>query len=524
MPMIVKNIVKENRYYDSATLMLLTSKIGKQLGSTKNVAVMMATDMNKDLMEASKLLTDDGRAAGANDLVFAIRAESEEAVDKVLEMATEELNKKAAHMKKESSDVVKTVEEAISQCPDASIAVVSLPGKFAAREVKKLLMADRHVLLFSDNVTLEEEKNLKDLALERGLLMMGPDCGTAVINGVGLGFANQVKRGNIGIVAASGTGLQEVMCQISNRGGGISQAFGTGGRDVKEAIGGRMMLSCLDLLENDDHTDVIVIVSKPPAPSVLDKIASYLRGRNKTVVACFLGSEKKGEADVPWKEAATLEEAARMALQLSGTGDSSNHEPDPEIVSAMAAQKNLLQPQQKYIRGLYCGGTLAYEAMLMIREYTKRVYSNIAMTEDEKMGGAQNSREHTILDLGDDEFTVGKPHPMIEPSLREERLLMEAADPETALILTDVEIGYGSNENPAAVLAEEVAKAQKILQEQNRHVIFAAAICGTYEDFQNYDAQKQILENQGILVAESNAQAVKLALSAVISEEKEKRV
>ena len=160
----------------------------------------------------------------------------------------------------------------------------------------------------------------------------------------------------------------------------------------------------------------------------------------------------------------------------------------------------------------------------MIREHTKKVYSNIAMTEDEKMGGVQNSREHTILDLGDDEFTVGKPHPMIEPSLREERLLMEAADPETALILTDVEIGYGSNENPAAVLAEEVAKAQKMLQEQNRHVIFAAAICGTYEDFQNYDAQKQILEKQGILVAESNAQVVKLALSAVISEEKEKCV
>lgn len=513
--MILKNIIKANSYYDSATLMLLTSKIGRQLGTTKNVAVMMASDMNKDLMEASGLLTEDGRAAGANDLVFAIRAESEEELEQVLSMAQEELNKKAASMKKESQDAAGTVEEALEQFPDASVAVVSLPGQFAAREVKKLLLADRHVLLFSDNVTLEEEKNLKDLALERGLLMMGPDCGTAVINGVGLGFSNQVKRGNIGMVAASGTGLQEVMCQISNRGGGISQAFGTGGRDVKEAIDGRMMLSCLELLEEDDATDVIVIVSKPPAPSVLERIASYLRGKDKTVVACFLGSEPPADGDFPWKTASTLEEAARMAVELAGAGDSSRHELTEELVLEAASGKTKLQAQQRYIRGLYCGGTLAYETMLMVRGQYGKVYSNIALNDGEKIGGSEPSREHTVLDLGDDEFTVGKPHPMIEPSLREERLLEEAADPETAVILADVEIGYGSHENPAQILAEEVEKARKYLEEQNRHVVFVAAICGTHEDFQGYEAQKQILRQQGILVAESNAQAVELALSVV---------
>ncbi|MBS6644891.1 MAG: acyl-CoA synthetase FdrA [Clostridiaceae bacterium] len=513
--MILKNVVKTNQYYDSATLMLLTSKIGRQLGSAKNVAVMMATDMNKDLMETSGLLTDDGRRAGANDLVFAIRAKTEEDVNQVLEMASEELNNKAAHMKKESNDIVKTVEEAMERHPNASIAVVSLPGAFAAREVKKLLMADRHVLLFSDNVSLEEERKLKDLALERGLLMMGPDCGTAVINGAGLGFANRVKRGTIGLAAASGTGLQEVMCQISNRGGGISQAFGTGGRDVKEAIGGRMMLACLELLEHDDSTDVIVIVSKPPAPSVLEKIAGYLRGKKKPVVACFMGSEADDDSGLPWKTAATLEEAARMAVELSGTGDRNRHEASPEMLEAAMSQRMLLQPEQKYIRGLYCGGTLAYEAMLQIRRHTKKVYSNIAVTGDEKIGGGQNSKEHTVLDLGDDEFTVGKPHPMIEPSLREERLLSEAADKETAVILADVEIGYGSHENPASVLAEEVAKARELLKEQKRHVIFAAAICGTHEDVQNYEEQKRILQQQGILVAESNAQAVETALSVI---------
>ncbi|MBT9776770.1 acyl-CoA synthetase FdrA [Clostridium sp. MCC353] len=522
--MIVKNVIKTNQYYDSATLMLLTSKIGRHLGSAKHVAVMMATDMNKDLMEASGLLTDEGREAGANDLVFAIRGESEEEINKVLLMAEEELNTKAAHMKKESQDVVKTVEEAVSQYPNASMAVVSLPGQFAAREVKKLLMADRHVLLFSDNVSLEEERKLKDLALERGLLMMGPDCGTAVINGVGLGFSNQVKRGNIGLAAASGTGLQEVMCQISNRGGGISQAFGTGGRDVKEAIGGRMMLSCLELLENDHSTDVIVIVSKPPSPSVLEKIAAYLRGKKKPVVACFMGNEGNDDPSLPWKTAAALDETARLAVELAGTGDSRRHEIPAEMVSEAMAQRTLLQPGQKYIRGLYCGGTLAYETMLLIRSHTKKVYSNIAVTDEERIDGLQASKEHTVLDLGDDEFTVGKPHPMIEPSLREERLLQEAADPETAVILADVETGYGSHENPARVLAEEVAKAQEILKEQNRHIIFVASICGSYEDFQDYEEQKRILKQQGILVMESNAQAAELALAIMEELEKEGNV
>lgn len=514
--MILKNIVKKNSYYDSATLMLLTSKIGAQLGSTKDAAVMMATDMNKEIMEASGLLAEEGRSAGQNDLVFAIRAASQEDVEKVLAMAEEELNSRAKSMKQDSQDMVKTTESALSQYPDANIAVVSLPGRFAAREVKKLLMADRHVLLFSDNVSLEEEKELKTIALERGLLMMGPDCGTAVINGVGLGFANRIHPGNIGIVAASGTGLQEVMCQISNRGGGVSQALGTGGRDVKEAIGGMMMLSCLEFLEQDDATDVIVIVSKPPAASVVKKLKTQLANTKKPIVACFMGmSEENGGESVPWHRAVTLEEVARLAVELSQNGDSSVHVLDSGLCSSFSEQKKRLAFSQKYIRGLYCGGTLAYEAMLMIREKTGCVYSNIAIEKKEKIDGMASSTEHTVLDLGDDEFTVGKPHPMIEPSLRSERLLTEALDPETAVILADVEIGYGSHKNPAQVLADEVAEAQKALEMQGRQVIFVASICGSYEDFQNYTLQKEILEMQGILVAESNAQAVRLAMSVL---------
>lgn len=516
--MILQNIVRKNSYYDSATLMLLTSKIGAGLGSTKDIAVMMATDMNKEIMAASGLLTEEGKTAGPNDLVFAIRAESEEKIQAIKEQIEEELNRKTQSAKTEESDVADTLEDALKEHPGINVAVVSLPGMYAAREVKKLLKSDVHVLLFSDNVSVAQEKELKEMAAERGLLMMGPDCGTAVIGGVGLGFANKLRPGRIGIVAASGTGLQEVMCQISNRGGGVSQALGTGGRDVKEEIGGLMLMEGLKLLAEDDGTDVIVIVSKPPAKSVVSKAAEYLKHCQKKVVACFIGNQLELE-DAPWVEVETLEEAARTAVELSVTGDASKYVISEELLKQAEEQKKGLTSSQRYIRGLYCGGTLAYEAMLMIRKEYGFTASNIAMVPEEKIDGKQPSRKHTILDLGDDEFTVGKPHPMIEPALREERLLQEALDPETAVILADVEIGYGSHENPAQVLADEIVKAKEELAELGRQVVFVASICGSKEDFQDYEKQKQILIEQGILVADSNAKAVELAMKIVPKQE-----
>lgn len=512
--MILRNVVKKNSYYDSATLMLLTSKIGEKLGSTKNVAVMMATDMNKNLMDASNLLNDEGKQAGANDLLFAIKADSEDKIDDALELANELLNIRESHMVDKENIVLRTVDAALEKYPSSSVAVVSLPGKFAASETKKLLLGDKHVLLFSDNVTIEEENMLKDLAIERGLLMMGPDCGTAIINGVGLGFSNKLKRGNIGLVAASGTGLQEVARLISNHGGGISQAIGTGGRDVKEAIGGKMMISSLSLLENDDNTEVIVIVSKPPAASVVKKVMDKIKDMKKPVVVCFLGGNPQLLSGSKSAVATTLEDAAHIALQLSNKKEVSNYEYDSKLIEDIASRKKQeLKNNQRYIRGLFCGGTLAYESMLLIRDKIGRVYSNTAITIEEKLDESSISREHTILDLGDDEFTVGRPHPMIEPSLRGERLLQEAMDPEVAVILVDVEIGYGSHEDPASVLAKEVAFAQEELRNRNRLVHFVATICGTYEDFQGYDRQKNILESQNIIVMESNAQATRLAMA-----------
>jgi FdrA protein len=512
--MILRNVVRKNSYYDSATLMLLTSKIGENIGSTHNVAVMMATDLNKDLMQLSGLLNKDGKEAGSNDLIFAIKGETEEEIDKALQIADEALNSRASHIEDKENKTAKTVEQAIEKYPNSSLAVVSLPGQFAFREVKKLLLEDKHVLLFSDNVSIDEENELKDLAIEKRLLMMGPDCGTAIINGVGLGFSNKVKPGSIGLVAASGTGLQEVARLISNGGGGISQAFGTGGRDVKEAVGGKMMLSSLAILESDSKTDVVVIVSKPPDSPVLVKVMDYVDQMTKQVVLCFLGGDPSLLANSKSAVATTLEEAAYMAIEISKGNKAEKLVFDMESIDEFAADKRkVLDSKQRYIRGLYCGGTLAYEAILTIRDKTKSVYSNIGLSKEEKLVNSALSKEHTVLDLGDDEFTVGKPHPMIEPSLRGDRLLQEALDPEVAVVLVDVELGYGSHKDPASVLAKEVANARDLLKKENREVVFVATICGTYEDFQGYESQKRILESQNIIVMESNAQATLLAMA-----------
>ena len=495
--------------------MLLSSKVGQHIGSTKQVAVMMGSDMNKDIMRASGLLAPEGEAANPNDLVFAIQAETEELIEEALNMAREILSSRSAKTEQQDSQVVKTVADAAERLSDPKLAVVSLPGKYAVREVKKLLRENCHVLLFSDNINCQDENTLKEMALERGLLMMGPDCGTAVINGVGLGFANKLRRGNIGLAAASGTDLQEVMTLISNFGGGISQALGTGGRDLKEVIGGKMMRYCIKLLQDDPDTQVIVVISKPPAPSVMEQMLKQLRQSEKPSVVCFLGGDKNMDAH-GLHLVHTLEQAACKALELAETGRPQEllkgHDTLVELAESL---RDKLTSEQRYIRGLYCGGTLAYESMLLMGDALGDVHSNIALDAKLMLDGTAPSVGHTVLDLGDDAFTVGKPHPMIEPSLRGERLLQEALDPATAVILLDVEIGYGSHENPAAVVAEEISQAKAVLAEEGREVVFVASICGTYEDVQDYSAQKSLLEGQGVVVLESNAQAAQLAILTV---------
>ena len=295
----------------------------------------------------------------------------------------------------------------------------------------------------------------------------------------------------------------------------MSQALGTGGRDLKEVIGGKMMGLCVQMLQQDAGTQVIVVISKPPAPSVMERMVEQLKQGGKPTVVCFLGGEDMADSG-NLHFVHTLEEAACKALELAGTGRPAELRAGHSGLADLARQqKAVLRDSQRYIRGLYCGGTLAYESMLMMEEKLGGVRSNIALKKELLLDGTAPSAGHTVLDLGDDAFTVGKPHPMIEPALRGERLMQEALDPETAVILLDVEIGYGSHADPASVVAGEIAQAKAELEAVDRQVVFLASICGAYEDFQDYAAQKAMLEGLGVVVLESNAQAAELAIRIV---------
>lgn len=498
---MLKNIILQNRYYDSATLMLLTNKIKEKLNlNSDEIAIMMATEMNKRIISETNLLTDKGVAANAGDVIIAIKSELSD--EDIISLIKDLLDKKTEDNKNKNIEEISSVKQAIETYKDFNFVVVSLPGAYAAREVKKLLEADEHVLLFSDNVSLEDEIKLKDLAISKDLLMMGPDCGTAIINGVGLGFSNKINKGNIGIVAASGTGLQEVSTIISNKGGGISQAFGTGGRDIKNAVGGKMMLYCLDLLLKDESTNVIVIVSKPPENMVIEKIKSKLKDCKKPVIACFLGASKEIFDNTNIVYAESLEQAALKALKLDGVSICST-ETDNCCIS--------YKTEKKYIRGIYCGGTLAYESLLFLEKNGYEVYSNLSKHSDKKLGVKDLSKKHSIIDMGDDEFTVGKPHPMIDPSIRSERLLEESQDKDLAVLLMDVELGYGSNDNAAEILASDI----KRIKEKREDIIFIVVLCASVLDYQGYENSKKTLEKTGAIVLDSNAKAIKLAMSIV---------
>lgn len=511
--MIIKNIIKKNTYYDSVTLMMLSSKIASMDGIL-DATIMMATDYNKRLMTDSGLLLPENAEISANDLVIAVKTEEQSKIEEVVKTVEEELQKKN-DTAQEGDLKARTLETALKRLPNANFTVISVPGRYAKNEAMKALENDLHVLLFSDNVSIEDEIELKDKAIEKGLLMMGPDCGTTIISGTALGFANLVNRGKIGMVAAAGTGLQEVTCLVSRLGEGVSQGLGTGGRDVKEAIGGRMMLMGLQALAQDDETEVIMIISKPPHKSVMEKIFKFVEGVNKPVVTCFISGSKIDINNPRVIQTFTLEDAAYAAVSLAkGTVvEQVIFTEDKERINSILAQEiSKLNEEQKYIRGLYSGGTLCSEAMVLMKDTMGDIYSNTPLDEKGLLNNIEVSEKNTVLDLGDDYFTNGRPHPMIDPRVRLERMRKEALDKETAVILLDVVLGYGSHEDMAGELISAIGKINKELEAEGRKISYIASICGTDEDIQNRKEQVEKLEEAGIIVMPSNAQAVRLAV------------
>jgi succinyl-CoA synthetase alpha subunit len=489
---------------------MLISKEIKNIDGVVEVLVGMGTELNLELSENLGLKDDSMREISANDFFIAADVSSEEVMQVVISQVDALLSQK----KTESGSDYKPVSlsGALDLIPNANLAIVSIPGQYAEAEVNKLLDADLHVMLFSDNVSVEAELSLKQKAVEKGLLMMGPDCGTAIINGIPLAFANKVKKGPIGIVGASGTGTQEVSSLIGTFGSGVSQVIGTGGRDLKSEVGGLMMIQAMQALMTDDETEVIVLISKPPAPEVAQKILEMVKDTDKPVVVDFIGGDAQMIKDAGAHSCTTLEDAALKAVALAEGKEPLESEgftlPKDQIEKWIDDAVKILKPDQVNLRGLFTGGTLADEAMKMLGHSIGGIYSNIPLSPEYELKDLNKLEGHVCLDLGEDQFTVGRPHPMIDPSTRSDRFETDL-DGSVAVCLIDVVIGYGSHEDPAGEVAKSIEDVKAKLKKEGKSIIVVASITGTEDDPQGLEASQEKLEEQGIFVLPSNAQAVR---------------
>ncbi len=506
-------LVQKDSYFDSVFLMLINQDVKKTEGVTEAV-VAMATEVNVELLGEIGLSSDEVVAATPNDLIIAVEGESKEAITEAIDTARALLSKKSGTSEDRAYQPT-SLDAAIKGDPEANMVLISLPGEYAAREVRKALSNDLHVMLFSDNVSLEDEISLKKLARDRGLLMMGPDCGTAIINGKPLCFANVVRRGEIGLVAASGTGLQEVTCSIDKLGAGVSQAIGTGGRDLKSVeVGGMMMLAGIEALAHDAATKVITVVSKPPATEVADRVIKALKDTGKPCVVHFIGlGPRQAEGLVSFAD--NLEEAAGMSVALA-RGESYQPQvftiPEDRVAQIVAEETQAMSSDQRFLRGFYTGGTLADEAMILLTEALGGVFSFESPDPAYVLVDPHRSQDHTIVDLGEDVFTVGRPHPMIDPSTRTERIEKEREDASVAVILLDCVLGYGSHADPAGAMVPAIAQAKEAALARGGYLSVVASVTGTSRDPQSIDAQRATLESAGVIVMPSNYQAAMLAL------------
>jgi len=512
--MTIKTLVKPSEYHDSVSLMLVARELAK-LEGIQDAAVVMATEANKSILADAGLLTPDAKKATPNDLLIAVSAESDPLAADALQKV-ENLLKKKASAEQTGEFRPKTIRGALSTQPEANVAVISVAGRYAVDEAWDALQNDLHVLLFSDNVSIQDEIELKKYASEHGLLLMGPGAGTAIINNVALGFANALPSGPVGIASAAGTGLQEVSTLLARRGVGISQGIGTGGRDLKKEVGGIMMLEGLKALQQDPSTDVLVLISKPPADEVAQGILEQVAASNKPTVVCFLGGDTVAAAEIPnVVPASTLSECALFAAQKV----------QPEIgdVSTLLAEENAkleeqakrlkpkLKAAQRYLRGLFSGGTLCYEAQVIWKDMLiNPIYSNAPLPGGNILPESTKSYQHSAVDLGEEEFTIARPHPMIDNELRIRRLLQEARDPQVGVILLDVVLGYGAHPDPTSELGKAIEEARRLGRSENRELLVVASVTGTENDPQGLSRSISTLEDAGVIVCDSNAAAARL--------------
>jgi FdrA protein len=486
------NEIRHNFYLDSVALMRISAEISA-LDGVIDAALMVGTPANVEILRKADLLTAEGEAAAANDLIIAVRAADDDAATRALAKAATGLDNRRASTDQREGHRPRSLDAATDLLPDANLALISVPGIYAGNEGRKALRHGLNVMIFSDNVPIEQERNLKEEAREHGLLVMGPDCGTAIVGGVPLAFANAVPRGRIGIIAASGTGLQEVSVLAARAGQGLSHGLGVGSRDLRDEIGGISTLTAIDLLENDNATERLLVISKPPGSATARQVGERLSRCQKPVVLCLLGHRRPAFLPANVQFAETLRAAAE---ELLGNPIGSDYQP-PRLE---------VRDGRRWLRGLFAGGSMCSETQTVFQRAGVDFHSNVPIP------GAENDTDsggHSLLDLGADEYTVGRPHPMIDPAVRNEMLAAALAEADVAAVLLDVILGFGAHPDPAGSIAAILERSPK------DHPPVLASLCGLEGDPQGYQSQLQTLQRAGVVVTPSNAHASELALRAI---------
>lgn len=497
--------IRKNQYFDSVFLMGINQRLSEEKG-VKQSAVLMCTENNKGLLADIGIESDEISNAKANDLIVAIIAKNQETINRLFENIDNYFISSSAI----GSEVKqRTLDDGLRILPNANLAVISVPGQYAAREAKKALDSGLQVFIFSDNVPLDEEIELKQKGYENQLLVMGPDCGTSIINGTCIGFANKVRKGVIGVIGASGTGIQEFTSQVHNFGSGISQAIGTGSRDLHDDVGGLTTITALKALDADPSTQMIVIVSKPPGLATLDKINQFSKNLKKPVVGCFLGLDIGMYSRYEnFNLVSTIDDAVSFAL--SKIADKKHivelNINDGEVLKA-SLEREKFSPKQKYVRGIFSGGTFCYQSQQIFQNAGLSVFSNGPIDNNKLLPDPDQSIEHTFVDMGDEYYTVGTPHPMIDGKHRRERILREGEDPQAAIILMDFVLGYNASLDPVGDVIDSIIEAKRIVEKRGDYLCVVASICGTDEDPQDLKQQIDILMDAGVFIFRSNVKA-----------------
>ncbi len=497
-------VIRKNQYYDSVFLMSVNARMLKVKG-VQQTAVLMGSQSNKQLLADIGIQGAEIDAAQPNDLIVAAIADSMEIVDQVLGNLDGWLN---AIQEETPASQMHTLEEGLAVENSANLAVISIPGEYAAHEARKAIEAGLNVFIFSGNVSAEEELDLKLLAKQKGLLVMGPDCGTSLINGMGIGFANAVRKGSIGAIGAAGTGLQEFTSQVHNLGFGISHAIGTGSHDLSDKIGGMTAFSALDALEKDDKTKVISIITKPPGVKTLEHLLDRISSCNKPVIGCFLGVDPQAISRENLIPVNTIDEAVRLAINATGISIQQLSGLSQDDLKMLADEQAAWSSEQKYLRGILAGGTFCYQSQQILSKAGINVYSNSPLNPKYKLAHPDKSIRNTVVDMGEEYYMVGKPHPMIDGTMRLQRIMAECQDPDMAILYLDIILGYNASMDPVGELIEAIDEAKQVYKNRGGSLTVIASICGTDGDPQDKKFQVKMLCEAGVHVYESNARAM----------------